>query len=81
MIGEVEIPVIEIQSNPVVILDQPEEKKPEGLKVHVKKLLKKGSVRLGNLAKEMNIPPAELRYQLEGLGFTVSNPGWIKAGK
>ncbi len=73
--GEEFEPVIEAPAK------QPDDKKPEGLKVHVKKLLRKGSVRLGNLAKEVNIPPAELRYQLEGLGFTVSNPGWIKAGK
>lgn len=58
-----------------------EDKKPEGLKVHVKKLLRKGSLRLGNLSKETGIPPADLKCQLEGLGFIVTNPGWIKAGK
>lgn len=81
MMDEVEIPPLEIQSTPVVMPEQYEDKKPEGLKVHVKKLLRKGSLRLGNLSKETGIPPADLKCQLEGLGFIVTNPGWIKAGK
>lgn len=47
----------------------------------IKKRLDGGSLRIGQLSKELKMDKLELKTKLQELGFQVTNPGWIQLGK